>query len=105
MDKEIGRIPIPKSYSTAITDPTYGPEWRAAIQEEIASLQANNTWVEEKAPKGTNLVSTKWVFTVKLEVDGTIERFKARLVARGFSQVYREDYTETFAPMIWMDTL
>jgi hypothetical protein len=38
-------------------------------------------------------------------VDGTIERFKARLVARGFSQVYREDYTKTFAPTVWMDTL
>ena len=104
-DKKIIRIPIPKSYSAAVTDPTYGPEWRAAIQEEIASLQANSTWVEEKVPKGTNLVSTKWVFTVKLQVDGTIERFKARLVARGFSQVYGEDYTETFAPTVRMDTL
>src|SRR5204863_3472244 len=103
--KEIIWIPIPKSYSMAVTNPMYGLEWRAAIQEEIASLQANNTWVEEKAPKGTNLVSTKWVFTVKLQVDGTVEQFKARLVARGFSQVYREDYTETFAPTVQMDTL
>jgi Reverse transcriptase (RNA-dependent DNA polymerase) len=104
-DKKIIQIPIPKSYSAAVADPIYGPEWRAAIQEEIASLQANSTWVEEKVPKGTNLVSTKWVFTVKLQVDGTIERFKARLVARGFSQVYGEDYTETFAPTVRMDTL
>ena len=51
------------------------------------------------------MVSTKWVFTVKLQVDGTVERFKARLVARGFSQVYGEDYTETFAPTVRMDTL
>jgi hypothetical protein len=99
------RIPIPKSYSKAVTDPSYGPEWRAAIQEEINSLQANNTWVEEKVPENTNLVSTKWVFTVKLQPDGTVERFKARLVARGFSQVYGEDYTETFAPTVRMDTL
>jgi len=104
-DKEIIRIPIPKSYSMAITDLIYGLEWRAAIQEEIASLQANNIWIEEKVPKGTNLVSTKWVFTVKLQADGTIERFKARLVARGFSQIYGEDYTETFAPTVRMDTL
>src|SRR5436190_3450289 len=103
--KEIIWIPIPKSCSMAVTDPMYGPEWRATIQEEIASLQANNTWVEEKIPKGTNLVSTKWVFTVKLQVDGTVEWFKARLVARGFSQVYREDYTETFTPTVQMDTL
>ncbi len=104
-DKDIVQIPIPKSYSIAVADPTYGPEWRAAVQEEIASLQANETWVEEKVPQGTNLVSTKWVFTVKLQVDGTVERFKARLVARGFSQVYGEDYTETFAPTVRMDTL
>jgi len=104
-DKKIIQIPIPKSYSAAVADPIYGPEWRTAIQEEIASLQANSTWVEEKVPKGTNLVSTKWVFTVKLQVDGTIERFKARLVARGFSQVYGKDYTETFAPTVRMDTL
>ena len=76
-----------------------------AIREEIASLQANETWTEERAPKGTNLVSTKWVFTVKLQANGEIERFKARLVARGFSQVYGEDYTETFAPTVRMDTL
>ena len=42
-DKEIVQIPIPKSYSMAIADPIYRPEWRAAIKEEIASLQANNT--------------------------------------------------------------
>ena len=71
--KEIVQIPIPKSYSTAVANPIYGSEWRAAIQEEIASLQANNMWVEEKVPKGMNLVSTKWVFTVKLWVDGTVE--------------------------------
>lgn len=56
-------------------------------------------------PEGANLVSTKWVYTVKLRNDGTIERFKARLVARGFSQLYGVDYSETFAPTVRMDTL
>ncbi|RFU24805.1 hypothetical protein B7463_g11533, partial [Scytalidium lignicola] len=56
-------------------------------------------------PKGTNLVSCKWVYTIKTNVDGIIKRFKARLIARGFSQVYREDYLETFAPTVKMDTL
>ena len=50
-------------------------------------------------------MTTKWVFTIKTHADGKLERYKARLVARGFSQVYGEDYTETFAPTVRMDTL
>jgi hypothetical protein len=48
---------------------------------------ANGTFEEQKQPGGVNLVTTKWVFLVKLNLDGSVERFKARLVARGFSQV------------------
>ena len=80
-------IPIPNSYIEAVNHPQYGSQWRAAIQQEIASLEANDTWEEEVRPGGANLVSTKWVFTVKLNVDGSVERFKVRLVARGFSQI------------------
>lgn len=98
-------IPIPKSYKEALTDPVCGEEWREAIVEEITSLEANKTWIEEISPKDTNLISTKWVFTVKTEPDGSLERFKARLVARGFSQTYGEDYTDTFAPTVRIDTL
>ncbi len=98
-------IPIPHSYSEAINHPQYGSQWEAAIQQEIASLEANNTWEQEVHPNGANLVSTKWVFTVKLNVDGSVERFKARLVARGFSQIWGEDYNDTFAPTVRMDTL
>ena len=98
-------IPIPKSYDEAISHPQYGSQWQAAIQQEIASLEANSTWEETTRPEGANLVSTKWVFAVKLSVDGLVERFKARLVARGFSQIWGEDYDETFAPTVRMDTL
>jgi hypothetical protein len=98
-------IPIPKTYEEAINDPQYGTEWSAAIQAEIAQLIANSTFEEEKCPDGANLVTTKWVFLVKLNLDGSVERFKARLVARGFSQVWGEDYDETFAPTVRMDTL
>jgi hypothetical protein len=98
-------IPIPKTYEEAISDPKYGPEWLAAIQQEVAQLIANGTFEEEEQPRGVNLVTTKWVFLVKLNLDGSVERFKARLVARGFSQVWGEDYDETFAPTVRMDTL
>jgi hypothetical protein len=98
-------ITIPKGYDEAINDPDHGAEWQSAIEEEIQSLVANGTWKEEKAPKGSNLVSTKWVFTIKTNADRSLERYKARLVARGFSQVYGEDYTDTFAPTVRTDTL
>jgi hypothetical protein len=98
-------VPIPKSYEAAVNDAVYGEQWRTAIQEELKALEINGTWKEEVPPKGTNLVTTKWVFTVKVKSDGALDRFKARLVARGFSQMYGVDYFETFAPTVRMDTL
>ena len=103
-DVEIN-VPIPKSYRAAINDPVYGPKWRTAIQEELKGLGVNGTWKEEIPPKGVNLVSTRWVFTVKVKADGTLDRYKARLVARGFSQIYGIDYFETFALTARIDTL
>lgn len=96
----IAGISLPKTFSEAINDPKYSQEWQSAMSEEITGLTGNGTWKEVVPPKGANMVSTKWVYTVKLKPDGSIERFKARLVARGFSQVQGIDYTETFAPTV-----
>lgn len=98
-------IPIPKSYHAAINDPVWGEMWKSAIDEEIKSLLANGTWEQCKLPKGAIPVDSKWVLTVKKNPDGTVERFKARLVGRGFTQIYGENYTETFAPTVQMATL
>ncbi|KAI0993191.1 hypothetical protein K3495_g14993, partial [Podosphaera aphanis] len=103
--KVISGIPIPRTYKEAINDKTHGPSWNRAILDEIDALVSNGTWEEHILPDGANTVSTKWVFTIKLKKDGSIERYKARLVARGFSQQYGVDYTETFAPTVRMDTL
>jgi hypothetical protein len=102
---EIAGIKIPQTYKEAVNDPYYAEHWKGAMHEEIISLLENGTWKEVVPPKGANLVSSKWVFTIKTRADGTIERFKARLVARGFSQVRGTDYDETFAPTVRMDTL
>jgi hypothetical protein len=99
------QIPIPLTYRAAINDPDHGTKWKEAIEREVSELKGNDTWEEVDIQRGVNLVSTKWVFTVKRKLDGTVERFKARLVARGFSQVHGIDYTETFAPTVRMDTL
>ncbi|KAF7578672.1 UBN2 multi-domain protein [Pyrenophora tritici-repentis] len=79
---EIAGIQIPQTHEQAINDPKYGKQWKAAILEEIIALMENRTWEEVPKPKDANMVDSKWVFTVKTNLDGTVERFKARLVAR-----------------------
>ncbi|KAI1003194.1 hypothetical protein K3495_g5013 [Podosphaera aphanis] len=98
-------VPVPRSYKQAINDPIYGKMWKEAIEEEIRALTMNQTWEEIVAPADANLISTKWVFTVKLKSDGSLDSFKARLVARGFTQRFGTDYKETFAPTVQMATL
>jgi hypothetical protein len=57
----------------------------------------NNTWTLVALPAGRKLVSCKWVFKIKQGTNGEVERYEARLVARGFTQTYEVDYNETFA--------
>ena len=59
--------------------------WQQACQSEIDSLMLNNTWTLVKLPTGRKAIGSKWVFKVKENVDGSIDRYKARLVAQGFS--------------------
>lgn len=80
-------------------------KWEAAMQEEIDSLERNNTWTLTKIPEGRVPITCKWVFKLKRGEDGGNDRYKARLVARGFSQKYGFDYMETYAPVAKMDTL
>ena len=98
-------IPIPSSYEEAINDLVWGKMWKAAFKKELDDLAANGTWEEVVPPKDANLVSSKWVLAAKHTAEGALERLKARLVARGFSQRYGIDYQETFAPTVRHDTL
>ena len=68
-------------------------------------LKKNKSWELVHLPKGKELVSCKWIFTVKQNSEGKIKRYKARLVARGYSQTYGIDYDETFAPVAKMNTV
>jgi hypothetical protein len=75
------------------------PKWQEAIAVEIATLKKAGTWNLIERPANTNVVNCKWVFRIKKNSEGGIEKYKARLVARGFTQIYGVDYFETFAPV------
>src|SRR5271168_196197 len=75
------------------------PQWKAAIDVELQNLRAAGTWEVVERPDDVNVVDSKWVFRLKKDAKGKVVKWKARLVARGFTQVYGVDYFETFAPV------
>jgi len=80
------------------------PKWEVAIKAELASLEANGTWKIVERPPNANVVGSKWVLRIKKNAAGEIDKYKARLVARGFTQVHGVDYTETYAPVARLST-
>eukprot|EP00253_Pinus_taeda_P002074 PITA_02074 len=80
-------------------------EWEQAMGAEFQSLQRNHTWTLSNLHEGKKPISCKWVYKVKYKADGTLDKYKARLVARGFSQKEGIDYEETFLPTAKMSTI
>lgn len=74
-------------------------EWKKSMREEIDALVNNKTWTVVEWPKDKKITGNKWVFRTKLNSDGTVNRRKARLMAKGFSQQKGLNYFETFAPV------
>lgn len=76
------------------------PAWKKAMQNELSALARNQTWSLCTLPPNKELVSCKWIFKLKKDADGNIVKHKARLVARGFTQTFGLDYTDTFSPVV-----
>jgi hypothetical protein len=93
--------PIPTSYKRALLDPL----WHSAMRDEFDALLQNNTWTLVPKPPGANVVSGKWVFRHKYNSDGSLARYKARWVCRGFSQQQGIDFDETFSPVVKPSTI
>jgi hypothetical protein len=92
----VALLPVPSSYRHALDD----PNWRHAMEDEFQALVANNTWTLVRRPPLANIVTDKWIFKHKLHSDGSLNRYKARWVLRGFTQRPGIDYDETFSPVI-----
>ena len=86
----------PKSISQALQDPI----WLKSLQAEFHALEQANTWTLVPFDPNVNIMRNKWIFHVKLKVDGSVDRCKSILVAKGFSQTAAIDYYETFSLLV-----
>ncbi|HVX00915.1 MAG TPA: reverse transcriptase domain-containing protein, partial [Candidatus Babeliaceae bacterium] len=96
-------VDIPTNRRLALNSP-YATYWQAAMDAEMASIHSHGTYSVTARPSGVNVVGCRWVFALKVQ-DGFVKRFKARLVARGFSQQFGVDYEETYSPVLKYKTL
>ncbi|CAI7866743.1 unnamed protein product [Closterium sp. NIES-54] len=80
-------------------------EWKKAMESELKSIEENGTWELVELPEGRKAITSKWLFKIKSDADGKIERYKSRLVAKGYQQKEKVDYKELFAPVVKPTTL
>lgn len=79
--------------------------WIEAMDSEYQALMENKTWTMTMLPAGRKALKNKWVYKIKVKSDGSIERYKARLVIKGCSQVEGVDYNETYSPVVRYATI
>ncbi|GMF23042.1 unnamed protein product [Phytophthora fragariaefolia] len=110
MDKSIAkdilenRVPAPRSLKEALRGP-HREQWKQALELEYDSLIENGTWRLVPLPPGRKALPCHWVLVVKYNADGSVERFKARLVAQGNHQEYGVDCDEVYAPVARFESL
>ena len=80
-------------------------KWKEAIEKEMKSIYANSVWELVEPPPDRKIVGSKWVFRKKIDVNGTVSLYKARLVAQGCSQRLGLDYEETFSPVVCFESV
>ncbi|CAI7912800.1 unnamed protein product [Closterium sp. NIES-53] len=74
-------------------------EWKKAMESELKSIEENGTWELVELPEGRKAITSKWLFKIKSDADGNIERYKSRLVAKGYQQKEKVEYKEFFSPV------
>ena len=99
VDDALSDIPVPKTYDDAMTS-ALRDRWVASMEKEISTLITHDTWELvsiDEIPRDRKVVKSRFVYTVKYNRDGTVDRFKSRFVACGYSQIHGFDYNETFS--------
>ena len=94
----------PSSVAEAMSSP-HKSKWQKAMEREMESLHSNEVWDLVKPPPNQKIVGSKWIFKRKVDVDGTVEWYKARLVAQGCTQKFGLDYEETFSPVVRFESI
>ncbi|DAZ93339.1 TPA: hypothetical protein N0F65_010805 [Lagenidium giganteum] len=97
-------VDIPRTYAEAMQSP-HAKELKEAIRRELRSHHTNPTWEALRRPDGVKVVGCKWVFAVKRDANGNVTRFKARLVAQGFTQTFGVDFKETYSPVASLNSI
>ena len=93
------QVPELKTIDEALSGP-HAKEWKQTAESEYQSLMDNDSWDLVELPEGRETIGSKWVFKVKHDSCGQVERFKGRVVAKGYSQKHGIDFEETFAPVL-----
>ncbi|KAK8596978.1 hypothetical protein V6N13_001587 [Hibiscus sabdariffa] len=88
----------PKTYQEAVSSPD-SEKWLEAMRSEMDSMSENQVWTLVEPPEGIKPIGCKWVFKKKTDMDGNVQTYKGRLVAKGFRQIHGIDYDESFSPV------
>ena len=99
-DENLNAMMVTENDPVSFEEAIKSKKWREAMSAEIEAIERNQTWELTVLPKGVKPIGVKWVFKTKLNEDGDVEKFKARLVEKRLSHKEGSDFHEIFSPIV-----